>query len=82
MIGIKDAAPASRQAFGKPMEKAMQVSEIQDYARRLFDEIGPKAIATAAHRAREAEDAGDAAEAEKWRKIEEALLEMRGPHQG
>ncbi len=62
-------------------ENPMQVSEIKDYARQLYDELGPKAIATAAHRAREAEDSGNAGDAEKWRKIEEALIEMRGPHQ-
>ena len=60
----------------------MQISEIKDYARQLFAEIGPKSIAVAAQKAKSFEDSGDTAEAEKWRKIEEALIEHRGPHQG
>lgn len=59
----------------------MQISEIQEYARRLYDEIGPKSIATAARRASEAEARGSQADAEKWRKVEAALMEMRGPRQ-
>ena len=60
----------------------MQISEIKEYARQLFEEIGPKSIAVAAQKAKTAEEKGDTTEAEKWRKIEEALIEHRGPHQG
>jgi hypothetical protein len=60
----------------------MEVSEIESYARQLFDELGPRSIAVAARRAAEAKDSGDEAEEEKWRRIEQALMNLRGPHQG
>jgi hypothetical protein len=53
--------------------------EIFDYARRLFDAHGPKAIAEAAHKALALEEQGDDQQAKTWRHIEAALKEMRGP---
>ena len=44
--------------------------------------MGPRAIAVAAGRAQKAEEDGKTEDAETWRKIERALIEMRGPHQG
>jgi hypothetical protein len=57
----------------------MGLSEIHDYARRLMEAHGPKAIAEAAQKARAFEDRGDADQAKTWRDIEQALLLMRGP---
>lgn len=59
----------------------MQLSEIKNYAKQMFDQSGPKAIAIAAQRARSLEDSGNAEAAMTWRKIEEILLEKRGAHQ-
>ena len=57
----------------------MQMEEIEQHATRLFNEIGPKAIATAAQRAHDAEEKGASDAAANWRRIEARLLEMRGP---
>lgn len=53
--------------------------EIYDYARRLFEAHGAKAIADAAQKASVLEQKGDRQEAETWRHIEAALKLMRGP---
>jgi hypothetical protein len=57
----------------------MGLSEIHDYARRLMEAHGPKAIAEAAQNARAFEEQGDTEQAKTWRDIEQALLLMRGP---
>ena len=53
--------------------------EIFDYARRLFDAHGPRAIAEAAQKALAFEQQGDGEQARTWRHVEVALKEMRGP---
>jgi hypothetical protein len=58
----------------------MQMSEIHDYARQLQSLHGDKARAVAAHRALDCEKRGEHHEAEDWRRIRDALAEMRGPH--
>jgi hypothetical protein len=60
---------------------AMQATEIQDYARRLFEAHGTKAIAEAAQKACVHEQKGDKEQAQTWRRIEAALLLMRGPNE-
>jgi hypothetical protein len=60
----------------------MRMEDIEQHAVRLFEAAGPKAIATAAQRAQEAEAKGAAQDADNWRKIEARLLELRGPRQG
>ncbi|MFY9658713.1 MAG: hypothetical protein WAK01_19370 [Methylocystis sp.] len=59
----------------------MQTVDVQDYARRLFEAHGDKAVAEAAQKARALEDQGKPEDAEPWRRIESALKEMLGPHQ-
>jgi len=59
----------------------MRMEEIEQHAAQLFEAIGPKAIATAAQRARDAEGSGAQDDAANWRKIEARLMEMRGPRQ-
>lgn len=59
----------------------MQVTDIQDYARQLFEAHGDKAIAEAAQKASDLEKKGETEQAEKWRRIEAAIYEMIGPHQ-
>jgi hypothetical protein len=58
----------------------MQAIEIQEHARKLRDAHGEKAILEAAQKARELEKTGDQGQAKIWRRIEAALMEMRGPH--
>ena len=58
----------------------MQVSDIHDYARQLLGLHGDKARAIAAQKALETDKRGEHREAEDWRRIRDALAEMRGPH--
>ncbi len=58
----------------------MNAIEIQEHARKLKDAHGDKAILEAAEKARELEEGGDRKQAENWRRIEAALMQMRGPH--
>jgi len=58
----------------------MHMSEIHDYARQLLDLHGDKARAVAAKKAVESEKRGEHQESEDWRRIRDALAEMRGPH--
>jgi hypothetical protein len=60
-------------------EALMLAVEIQDYARRLMEAQGMKAIADAAQKARAFEDEGQNEQASTWRRIELALREMSGP---
>jgi hypothetical protein len=53
--------------------------EIFDYARRLFEARGAKAIAEAAQKARSFEQQGEGEQARTWRHIEAALRSLRGP---
>ncbi len=53
--------------------------EIFDYARRLFEARGPKAIAEAAQKAGSFEQRGEGEQARMWRQVESALRSMRGP---
>jgi hypothetical protein len=53
--------------------------EIFDYARRLFEARGAKAIADAAQKAASFEQQGDGDQARTWRQIEASLRSMRGP---
>jgi hypothetical protein len=57
----------------------MHATEIQRYARQLYEMQGAKAIAEAAHKAQAFERNNDKERAETWRRIEAALLELRGP---
>ena len=60
----------------------MQAIEIQDFARRLYDAHGPKAIAEAAQKARSCPSSENPiAQAETWRRIEATLLLIRGPNE-
>ena len=59
----------------------MQQVELHDYARRLWEAHGAKAIAEAAQKASVLERQRKKKQAETWRHIEAALKLMRGPHQ-
>jgi hypothetical protein len=56
----------------------MSEMEISEYARQLLESHGDKAIVTAARKACDYEEKGEAEEAETWRHIEAALKLMRG----
>jgi len=60
---------------------AMHATEIQEYARQLLEAHGAKAVAEAAQKAVAFERAGDKKQAETWRRVEAALMLMRGPRQ-
>ncbi len=57
----------------------MLATEIQEFARRLLDAHGDKAVIEAAQKAKSLEDSGANEEARDWRRIESALQQMRGP---
>lgn len=59
----------------------MQEVEIADFARQLFQAHGPKAAAESAQKAAALEKEGKSDEAATWRRVEEAVKEMLGPHQ-
>ncbi len=59
----------------------MQESDIHVYARQLWKARGPKAIAEAAQMAAGFENNSDREQAHRWRRIEEILMQIRGPHQ-
>ncbi len=59
----------------------MSTSDVSTVARHLFDAHGTKAIAEAAQKAASFEKAGDAEQAKFWRRVEAALMEMRGPRE-
>ena len=60
------------------MTSQMQIHTI---ARQMLEKHGPEAIAEAARHALESERRGDTADASEWRHIEDAMKQMRGPHQ-
>jgi hypothetical protein len=62
-------------------DESMQESSIHVYARELWKARGLKAIAEAAQKATGFEDKSDAVQAKYWRRVEEILMEMRGPRQ-
>ncbi len=59
----------------------MHATQIQDYARRLLEARGDKATVEAAQKAVAFEKAGDPEQAQTWRRIEAALMRMRGARQ-
>lgn len=59
----------------------MRMEDVELQANALYDELGPRAIATAAQRAVRHEEAGEEEEARNWRRIQERLKEKRGASQ-
>jgi len=59
----------------------MEISNVAEYARALFEAHGDKAEAEAAQKAKKHEDAGEAQEAANWREIRAAIREIRGAHE-
>ncbi|MFY9641219.1 MAG: hypothetical protein ACLPJW_08330 [Rhodomicrobium sp.] len=59
----------------------MQESEVHVYARQLWKARGQKAIAEAAQRALEFEKKHEREQADRWRRIEAILMQIRGPRQ-
>ena len=59
----------------------METANIQAYARQLYEAQGPKAIAEAAQKAASYERQGKSEEAQTWRRIEAALMLLRGPRE-
>jgi hypothetical protein len=59
----------------------MDATDVSAIARHLLATQGPKAIAEAAQKAVSCREAGDAEQEKHWRRVENVLREMRGPHQ-
>ena len=59
----------------------MKESDIHVYAREFWKMHGTKAIAEAAHKAAAFETKNDREQADRWRRIEAILMQMRGPRQ-
>jgi hypothetical protein len=57
----------------------MDTTQIQRYARQLYEAQGAKAIPEAAQKAIKFERSEDTEQAQIWRKIEAALLLIHGP---
>jgi hypothetical protein len=83
LIGVNVYHSRARVGVAVKIEEydAVQTIDIQDYARQLFEAHGFKAIAEAAQKARAFEEQGDNEQAETWRRIESALMLMRGPNE-
>ncbi|HEX2198401.1 MAG TPA: hypothetical protein VHG88_07255 [Burkholderiales bacterium] len=62
-------------------EPDMNATDAAAIARHLFETQGAKAIAEAAQKAVTCREAGDAEQERLWRRVEDVLREMRGPHQ-
>jgi dipeptidase len=57
----------------------MDTTQVQRYARQLYEVQGAKAIAEAAQKAQQFEHNNDREQAEIWRRIEAALILINGP---
>jgi hypothetical protein len=62
-------------------DRAMDACQVQDYARQLMEAHGAKAAAEAAQKAVVCEELGDREGAEIWRRIQAAIMLMRGARQ-
>ena len=60
--------------------RQMNAVEVQAHARKLYEVYGAKALAEAAQMVRQFEQRGDKHVADDWRRIENALQQLRGPH--
>lgn len=69
------------ETFDPATEVPMNISDIYTVARHMYDAQGSKAIAEAAQKAASFEKAGDEPQAKFWRRVENALLQMRGPRE-
>ena len=58
----------------------MNALEIQESARKLYQAHGDKAELEAAQKARQHKENGNAEEAEDWKRIREAIAQMRDAH--
>ena len=59
----------------------MEAMQVQQLARQMFEAQGARAIPAAAAKALQFERAGVAEQAKTWRRIEAALMLMRGPRE-
>lgn len=66
------------------MEMAMttiKATDVEEYARQMWDSKGAASISEAAQKAVSFEKAGDVEQAKTWRRIEAALIQMSGPRE-
>jgi len=58
----------------------MNAVEIQAHARKLYEAHGTRALAEAHQMVKSFEERGEKVVADDWRRIEQALQQMRGPN--
>ncbi len=58
----------------------MNTIRITEYARQLIDAHGAAAEAEAAQKAIKADESGNPDEAEQWRRVRSAILQMKSAH--
>jgi hypothetical protein len=84
VITGRESRPAKTRQRQDQLKKGttlMDATSIQNYARQLFDAQGAKAIAEAAQKAAMFERHQDGEQAQTWRRIEHALVLLRGPRE-
>jgi hypothetical protein len=80
---VTHAAATAVDGSVTEQEKTMPIkaTEVEEYARKLWEAHGARSIAEAAQKAQTYENAGDAEQAETWRRIESALKLKSGPRE-
>jgi hypothetical protein len=58
----------------------MDMSQVDDYANRLYSAHGDRAEYEAAQKAKACEESGNTAEAEQWRQVRQKIRILRGPN--
>jgi hypothetical protein len=58
----------------------MNAVEIQSHAQKLYQAHGTKALTEVAEKVRQFESRGEKEQAQDWKRIEQALQQMRGPN--
>jgi hypothetical protein len=58
----------------------MDMTQVDDYAHRLYSAHGDRAEYEAAQKAKECEESGKTEEAEQWRQVRQKIRILRGPN--
>jgi len=75
---IRGRIAANEQSYIQIGGRIMDIAQVSEYARALYNTHGGKAEAEAAQKMRDCEEAGKTDEAEDWRAVREAIHAIRG----
>lgn len=77
---MPNARSQARLAYVEPHgeEPVVNILEVHESARKLYQAHGDKAELEAAQKARSLRESGHVDEAENWQRIREAIAQMRG----